>query len=159
MWYKWTWNKERIEFEAILIHSVFVLNLLFVILLLGYQHIRMYDINSSNPNPVSFSSLTFVCFYLLLSTESQAINSMQLSPEGEVNWGIYPPLFTDPEGDSCLSIYQIRWIKKCCFNLFFWNFHETTRHFLSVLKTVNIQGYSELREPIKMRENCYPLIW
>ena len=23
--------------------------------------------------------------------------------------GIYPPLFTDPEGDSCFSIYQIRW--------------------------------------------------
>ena len=24
---------------------------------------------------------------------------------------IYPPLFTDPEGDSCFSIYQIRWKK------------------------------------------------
>ena len=45
---------------------------------------------------------------------------MQLSPEGEVNSGgyivyldvkhqsIYPPLFTDPEGDSCFSIYHIR---------------------------------------------------
>ena len=31
--------------------------------------------------------------------------------------------------------------------------------FLSVRKTVNIQGYSELREPIKTREYCYPLIW
>ena len=31
--------------------------------------------------------------------------------------------------------------------------------FLSVRKTVNIQEYSELREPIKMRDNCYPLIW
>ena len=31
--------------------------------------------------------------------------------------------------------------------------------FLSVRKTVNVQGYSKLREPIKMRENCYPLIW
>ena len=39
--------------------------------------------------------------------------------------GIYPPLFTDPEGDSCFSIYQIRWIKKCCFNFS----SETTRHF------------------------------
>ena len=29
--------------------------------------------------------------------------------------GIYPPLFTDPEGDSCVSIYQIRWIKKMLF--------------------------------------------
>ena len=31
--------------------------------------------------------------------------------------------------------------------------------FLSVRKTVNIQEYSMLREPIKTRENCYPLIW
>ena len=30
--------------------------------------------------------------------------------------GIYPPLFTDPEGDSCFSIYQISWIKKRFFN-------------------------------------------
>ena len=47
--------------------------------------------------------------------------------------GIYPPLFSNPEGDSCFSIYQIRWIKKCRFinghNLFFWNFHEMTHHF------------------------------
>ena len=25
--------------------------------------------------------------------------------------GIYPLLFTNPEGDGCFSIYQIRWIK------------------------------------------------
>jgi len=31
--------------------------------------------------------------------------------------------------------------------------------FLSFHKTVNIQGYSKLREPIKMHENCNPLIW
>ena len=43
--------------------------------------------------------------------------------------GIFPPLFADPEGDSCFSIYQIRWIKKRFFNFFFWNFRETTRHF------------------------------
>ena len=48
-------------------------------------------------------------------------DTMQLSPEGEVNGGgiyrhakrrgIYLALFTDPEGDSCFSIYQISWIK------------------------------------------------
>ena len=46
-------------------------------------------------------------------------NNIQLSPEGEVNIYqdvkrqgiIYLPLFTDPEGDSCFSIYQIRQIK------------------------------------------------
>ena len=40
--------------------------------------------------------------------------------------GIYPPLFTDPEGDSCFSIYQIRWIKKTLLQFFL---RETTRYF------------------------------
>ena len=73
---------------------------------------------------------------------------------------VCPPLFTDPEGDSCFSIYQIRWIKKNASSI---SSSETfaKRHaiFLSVRKTVNIQGYSELREPIRTGENCYPLIW
>ena len=43
--------------------------------------------------------------------------------------GIYLLLFAHPERDSCFSIYQIRLIKKCCFNFFFWNFRKTTRHF------------------------------
>ena len=57
--------------------------------------------------------------------------------------GIYPPLFTDPEGDSCFSIYQIRWIKKCCFNFSSEAFAKQRAIFLSVRKTVNIHGYSE----------------
>ena len=43
---------------------------------------------------------------------------IQLSPEGDVNIdrdakrrGRYLALFTDPEGGSCFSIYQISWIK------------------------------------------------
>ena len=77
--------------------------------------------------------------------------------------GIYPPLFTDPEGDSCFSIYQTRWIKNAA-SLMATIFSSETfakrrAIFLSVRKTVNSQGYSELREPIKTRENCYPLIW
>ena len=31
--------------------------------------------------------------------------------------GLYLPLFTDPEGDSCFSIYEIRWIKKTLLQL------------------------------------------
>ena len=78
--------------------------------------------------------------------------------------GIYQPLFTDPEGDSCVSIYQIRWIKKCRFMLMATissseTFAKRCAIFLSVRKTVNSQGYSKLREPVKTRENCYPLIW
>ena len=33
------------------------------------------------------------------------------------------------------------------------------RHLGSGRKTVNSQGYSELRKPIKKSENCYSLIW
>ena len=74
--------------------------------------------------------------------------------------GIYPPLFTDPE---VFSIYQIRWIKNAASLMATISSSETFAKrraiFLSVRKTVNSQGYSELREPIKTRENCYPLIW
>ena len=77
--------------------------------------------------------------------------------------GIYPPLFSDPEGDSCFSIYQIRWIKNAASLMATISSSETFAKrraiFLSVRKTVNIQGYSELRESIKTRENCYLLIW
>jgi len=77
--------------------------------------------------------------------------------------GIYPPLFTDPEGVSCFSIYQIRWIKNAASLMATISSSETFAKrraiFLSIRKTVNSQGYSKLREPIKTRENCYPLIW
>ena len=158
-------------------------------------------------------------------------NSVQLCPEGEVNSrdiyrdakrrGIYLPFFTDPKGDSCFSIYQIRWItmKKvtslsrnfdynlqtfrwfcqvhfydfvansawiqhflptskhrqakvrrflgfCLYEYFIYRSHfvfrqclETRRHLVSRRKTVNSHRYSELRESIKTRENCYSLIW
>ena len=54
---------------------------------------------------------------------------LDIIPRPEASRYIYPPLFTDPEGDSCFSIYQFRWIKKRFFNFFFWNFCETTCHF------------------------------
>ena len=74
---------------------------------------------------------------------------------------IYPPLFTDPEGDSCFSIHKIRWIEKQNASSISSSetFAKRRAIFLSVCKTVNIQGYSELRELIKTRENCYPMIW
>ena len=73
--------------------------------------------------------------------------------------GIYPPLLIDPEGDSCFSIYQIRWIKNTSLISCSETFAKRCTIFLSVRKTMNIQGYPKLREPIKMHENCYPLIW
>ena len=39
------------------------------------------------------------------------------------------------------------------------NFIFRFSHFESHPKTVNIQGYSELQEPIRTYENCYPLFW
>ena len=44
------------------------------------------------------------------------------------------------------------------FTAVFRNCRETRSRFESRPKTVNIQGYSELREPIRTPKNCYPLI-
>ena len=44
-------------------------------------------------------------------------------------------------------------------NFFYRKCLKTRRHLGSGRKTVNSQGYSELRDPIKTRENCYSLIW
>ena len=146
--------------------------------------------------------------------------------EGAKSRGIYLVLFTEPERDSCFSIYQISWIKikqvtfcklktsLCrnfvynlqtfggfvkyiftillqiqhgsnflstskyrqakvrrflviclydyliyCSNFVFRKCLKAWRHFGSGRKTVNSQGYSELRELIKTREKCYSLIW
>ena len=73
--------------------------------------------------------------------------------------GIYPPLFTDPEGDSCFSIYQIRWMINASSISSSETFAKRRAIFLSVRKIVKNQRYSKLREPIKTSENCYPLIW
>ena len=73
--------------------------------------------------------------------------------------GIYPPLFTDPEGDSCFSIYQIRWIKKCCFNFFFWNFRETTCHFSFRSQPSEYPRIFRVTGANQTHENCNPLIW
>ena len=76
--------------------------------------------------------------------------------------GLYPPLFTDPEGDSCFSIYQFRWIRNAVSlmaTISSETFAKRRAIFLPVRKAVNIQGYSKLREPIKTCENCYPRIW
>ena len=54
--------------------------------------------------------------------------------------GTYPPLFTDPEGDSRFSIYQIRWIKKTLVSIFSSEtFAKRRAIVLSVRKTVNIR--------------------
>ena len=39
------------------------------------------------------------------------------------------------------------------------NFIFRFSHFESHPKTVNIQGYFKLQEPIRTHKNCYPLIW
>ena len=73
--------------------------------------------------------------------------------------GIYPLLFTDPEWDSCFSIYHIGWIKNASSISSSETFAKQCAIFLSIRKTVNIKGYSKLQGSIKTRENCYPLIW
>ena len=62
--------------------------------------------------------------------------------------GIVVLVFTKSDGKKCASSISSSE-----------TFPKRRAIFLSIRKTVNIQGYSKLREPIKMRENCYPLIW
>ena len=68
---------------------------------------------------------------------------------------IYPPLFTDPEGIVVL-VFTKSFMATISSSE---TFAKRRAIFLFDRKTVNIQGYSKLREPIKTRENCYPLIW
>ena len=70
---------------------------------------------------------------------------IQVSPEGEVNSGGYIP-----RRENSASLMATISCSK--------TFAKRRAIFLSVRKTVNIQGYFKLREPIKTRENCY-LIW
>ena len=44
------------------------------------------------------------------TTPEGGVNSGGYTPRREASRYIYPPIFTDPEGDSCFSIYQIGWI-------------------------------------------------
>ena len=45
------------------------------------------------------------------------------------------------------------------YNFIFPNCCKMRSHFEFCPKTVNIQGYSESREPIRLHKNYYPLIW
>ena len=75
---------------------------------------------------------------------------------------IYPPLFTDPEGDSCFSIYQIGCIKKNAASLMATTSSETFAKrraiFLFVRKTVNIQGYSRIFRVTGANQNARKLL-
>ena len=74
--------------------------------------------------------------------------------------GIYPPLFTDPEGDSCFSIYQIRRIKKTLLQLLLLKLTRNDAPFLcQCSQNSEYPRLFQVMEPIKMRENCSPLIW
>ena len=79
-----------------------------------------------------------------------------LSPEGEVNSGGYIQR-RDPEGDSCFSICQIRWIKNASSISCSETFAKRRAIFLSVRKTVNIQGYSKYFQWLFENENNYSM--
>ena len=100
-------------------------------------------------------------------------NNIQLSPEGEVNSGGYTGRYTEMRsvevyiqrssptlrGVVALAFTKSDGQKDASSISSSKTFAKRCAIFLSVRKTVNIQGYSKLREPIKTRKNCYPLIW
>ena len=59
-----------------------------------------------------------------------------------------------------------RFLALCLYDCFIYRsnfvvqkFFETRHHLRFRRKRANSQGYSELQQPIKTRENCYSLIW
>ena len=81
--------------------------------------------------------------------------------------GIYLALGTDPEGDSCFSIYQIYGIKMHfifketiqCKPFFLVLARALPVNLTSAAKSTNSRGYRELGEPISARKNGYRLLW
>ena len=57
-------------------------------------------------------------------------------------------LFTDLEGDSCFSIYQIRWIKNAASLM---ATISSSKTFAKLLANFSLGSQNS--------ENCYPLIW
>ena len=94
------------------------------------KFVRVYDVSYERAEEKSYASCTRsvdLCIEISLR-KIHSTNSIQLSPQGEVNSdsisrdskrrGIYLALFTDPEGKSCFSIYQSSWIKMKKSNFF-----------------------------------------
>ena len=72
---------------------------------------------------------------------------------------IYLPVKNDKPKFVAFLIFVCTTASNFPSNFVFRKCLETRRHLGSGRKTVNIQRYSELREPIKTRKNCYWLIW
>ena len=72
--------------------------------------------------------------------------------------GIYPPLFTDPEGDSCFSIYQIIWIKKTLLQFLLLKLSRNDAPFFSPSQNSEFPRIFQVMGANQTRENCYPLI-
>ena len=63
------------------------------------------------PEVCALGARRHLCWLLTLTTQ---LSTSKLSDNPDLDakrQGIYLALFTDPEGDSCFSIYQISWIK------------------------------------------------
>ena len=72
---------------------------------------------------------------------------------------IYLPVKNDKPKFVAFLIFVCTTASNFPSNFVFRKCLETRRHLGSGRKKVNIQRYSELREPIKKRKNCYSLIW
>ena len=59
----------------------------------------------------SCTILSNFCEEQRTQSHPQYLSGLSLFPTTFLEVAVYLALFTDPEGDSCFSIYQIRWIK------------------------------------------------
>ena len=74
--------------------------------------------------------------WLLTLTTQPSTSKLSDNPDLDAKpQGIYLALFTDPEGDSCFSIYQISWIKVKKISNFCKLKTSLSRNFVYILKT------------------------
>ena len=88
---------------------------------LDWLFVKFLSLLQQQTGKVFCSQLTRVWRHLLGGTGGESVNSIQLSPKGEVNSGgdllrreasrYITSTVHWPWGDSCFSIYQISWIK------------------------------------------------
>ena len=111
---------------------------------INWKKVNFYKLKTSLGRNFVFNLQTFRGF-------CQVHISILLQIQHENN---FLPISEHRQGGMCLYdcyTYSKHFVFRKCL--------EMRRHLGSGRKTVNSQGYSELREPIKTRENCYSLIW
>ena len=88
-----------------------MINTLFLVLQLSKILLLLSFSTRKHTSMASCAILSNFCEEQRTQSHPQYLSGLSLFPTTFLEVAVYLALFTDPEGDSCFSIYQIRWIK------------------------------------------------